>query len=56
MKKVKYYYSVTTESETGQRLQAFMNKCAAAEEQARKWAEKIGADPITSRLTAWQVV
>ena len=44
MKKVKYYYSVTAESETGKRLQAFMNKCAAAEEQARQWAEKIGAD------------
>lgn len=44
MKKVKYYYSATAESETGKRLQAFMNKCAAAEEQARQWAEKIGAD------------
>lgn len=44
MKKVKYYYSVTAESETGKRLQAFMNRCAAAEEQARQWAEKIGAD------------
>lgn len=44
MKKVKYYYSATAESETGKRLQEFMNKCAAAEEQARQWAEKIGAD------------
>lgn len=44
MKKVKYYYSATAESGTGKRLQEFMNKCAAAEEQARQWAEKIGAD------------
>lgn len=44
MKKAKHYYSATAESETGKRLQAFMNKCAAAEEQARQWAEKIGAD------------
>lgn len=44
MKKAKHYYSATAESETGQRLQAFMKKCAAAEEQARQWAEKIGAD------------
>lgn len=44
MKKVKYYYSATAESETGKRLQAFMNKCSVAEEQARQWAEKIGAD------------
>lgn len=44
MKKAKHYYSATAESETGKRLQSFMNKCAAAEEQARQWAEKIGAD------------
>lgn len=44
MKKAKHYYSATAESETGKRLQAFMKKCAAAEEQARQWAEKIGAD------------
>ena len=44
MKKVKHYYSVGAESETGKRLQAYMNKCAAAEEQARQWAEKVGAD------------
>lgn len=44
MKKAKHYYSATAESETGKRLQAFMKKCAAAEEQARRWAEKIGAD------------
>lgn len=44
MKKVKYYYTAFAVSETGKRLQAFMNKCAAAEEQARQWAEKIGAD------------
>ena len=43
MKKAKYYYSATAESETGQRLQAFMHKCAVAEEQARQWAEKMGA-------------
>ena len=42
--KVKHYYSVNSESETGKRLQAYMNKCAAAEEQARQWAEKVGAD------------
>lgn len=44
MKKAKYYYSATAESETGNRLQAFMHKCAVAEEQARQWAEKMGAD------------
>lgn len=44
MKKVKHYYSAKAESETGKRLQAFMDKCAASEEQARQWAEKVGAD------------
>lgn len=44
MKKVKYYYTAFAVSETGKRLQEFMNKCAVAEEQARQWAEKMGAD------------
>ena len=44
MKKPHYYYKVSAESNVGRDIQAFMNRCQEAEEQALEWAKKQGAD------------
>ena len=44
MKKPHYYYKVSEESNVGRDIQAFMNRCQEAEEQALEWAKKQGAD------------
>ena len=43
MKKPHHYYRITDDGRVGARLQAFMGKCADAQEKARQWAEKQGA-------------
>ena len=44
MKKPHYYYKVSAESNVGRDIQAFMNRCQEAEEQALEWAKKQGAE------------
>lgn len=44
MKKPHYYYKVSAESNVGRDIQAFMNRCQEAEEQALEWVKKQGAD------------
>lgn len=43
MKKLHYYYKTTDDGHVGVALQAFMDKCAKADETARQWAEEHGA-------------
>ena len=44
MKKPHYYYKVSAESNVGRDIQAFMNRCQKAEEQALEWVKKQGAE------------
>ena len=44
MKKPHYYYKVSVESNIGRDIQAFMTRCQEAEEQAREWVKKQGAE------------
>ena len=44
MKKPHYYYKVSAESNVGRDIQAFMNLCQEAEEQALEWVKKQGAE------------
>lgn len=44
MKKPHYYYKVSAESNVGRDIQAFMNRCQEAEEQAIEWVKKQGAE------------
>ena len=44
MKKPHYYYKVSAESKVGRDIQAFMNRCQEAEEQALEWVKKQGAE------------
>ena len=44
MKKPHYYYKVSAESNVGRDIQAFMNRCQEAEEQALEWVKKQGAE------------
>ena len=44
MKKPHYYYKVSAESSVGRDIQAFMNRCQKAEEQALEWVKKQGAE------------
>ena len=44
MKKPHYYYKVLAESNVGRDIQAFMNRCQEAEEQALEWVKKQEAD------------
>ena len=44
MKKPHYYYKVSVESNVGRDIQAFMNRCQEAEEQALEWVKKQGAE------------
>ena len=44
MRKPHYYYKVSADSNVGRDLQAFMNRCQEAEEQALEWAKKQGAE------------
>ena len=44
MKKPHYYYKVSAEANVGRDIQAFMNRCQEAEEQALKWVKKQGAE------------
>ena len=44
MKKPHYYYKVPAESNVGRDIQAFMNRCQEAEEQALEWVKKQGAN------------
>ena len=44
MKKPHYYYKVSAESNVGRDIQAFMNRCQEAEEQALEWVKKMGAE------------
>ena len=44
MKKPHYYYKVSTESNVGRDIQAFMTRCQEAEEQALEWVKKQGAE------------
>ena len=44
MKKPHYYYKVSAESNVGRDIQAFMNRCQEAEEQALDWVKKQGAE------------
>ena len=40
MKKPHYYYKVSAETNVGRDIQAFMNRCQEAEEQALEWVKK----------------
>ena len=44
MRKPHYYYKVSAESNVGREIQAFMNRCKEAEEQALEWAKKQRAE------------
>ena len=44
MNKPHYYYKVSAESNVGRDIQAFMNRCQEAEEQALEWVKKQGAE------------
>ena len=44
MKKPHYYYKVSAESNVGRNIQAFMDRCHEAEEQALEWVKKQGAE------------
>ena len=44
MKRPHYYYKVSAESNVGRDIQAFMNRCQEAEEQALGWVKKQGAE------------
>ena len=44
MKKPHYYYKASAESNVGRDIQAFMNRCQEAEEQALEWVKKLGAE------------
>ena len=44
MEKPHYYYKVSAESKVGRDIQAFMNRCQEAEEQALEWVKTQGAD------------
>ena len=44
MKKPHSYYKVSAESNVGRDIQAFMNRCKEAEEQALEWVKKQGAE------------
>ena len=44
MKKPHYYYKVSADSNVGRDIQAFMNRCQEAEEQALEWVKKQGAE------------
>ena len=44
MKKPHYYYKVSAESNVGRDIQAFMDRCQEAEEQALEWVKNHGAE------------
>ena len=44
MKKPHYFYKVSAESNVGRDIQAFMNRCQEADEQALEWVKKQGAE------------
>ena len=44
MEKPHYYYKVSAETNVGRDIQAFMNRCQEAEEQALDWVKKQGAE------------
>ena len=44
MKKPHYYYKVSADSNIGRDIQAFMNRCQEAEEQALEWVKKQGVE------------
>lgn len=44
MKKLHHYYKTTDDGHVGVALQAFMGECAKAQEAARQWAERQGAN------------
>ena len=44
MEKPHYYYKVSAESKVGRDIQAFMDRCQEAEEQALEWLNKPGAE------------
>ena len=44
MKKHHYFYKISAESNVGRDIQAFMNCCQEAEEQALEWVKKQGAE------------
>lgn len=44
MERPHHFYKISSESETGKRLCAFMQECHDAEEKARLWAESHGVD------------
>ena len=48
MKKPHYYYQISVTSVVADQLQVFVDQCADAAEQARKWAEKQGAPNSTN--------
>nr|DAI89013.1 MAG TPA: hypothetical protein [Caudoviricetes sp.] len=43
MKKPRFYYKTPSDSETGQMLTEFFDRCKAAEDQACQWAKQQGA-------------
>ena len=44
MEKPHYYYKVPAETNVGRDIQAIMNRCPEAEEQALEWVKKQGAE------------
>ena len=44
MKKPHYFYKISAESNVSRDIQAFMNRCQEAEEQALEWVKKQGAE------------
>ena len=44
MEKPHYYYKVSAESNVGRDIQAFMNRCQEAEEQALEWVKNQGVE------------
>ena len=43
VKKPHFFFKIAAKSGVGEKLKAFMAKCAQVDEQARKWVEKQGA-------------
>ena len=43
VKKPHFLFKIAAKSGVGEKLEAFMAKCAQVDEQARKWVEKQGA-------------
>lgn len=50
-KRPHFYYTVDADSPTGHRLQDFMTRCAVAEEQARQWVAKQGANEYVESIS-----